>query len=57
MVSWLTWELAVTSLMKRKEVFLPVSMPRLDMRMDQRQTLTAFDVVKTYDELQIAQTV
>ncbi|HZI54323.1 MAG TPA: 16S rRNA (cytosine(1402)-N(4))-methyltransferase RsmH [Chitinophagaceae bacterium] len=25
----------------------------LDMRMDQRQTLTAFDVVKTYDELRL----
>ena len=25
----------------------------LDMRMDQRQTLTAFDVVKTYSEQQL----
>ncbi len=51
--SWPTWELAVTSLMKPGRGFSTRFDADLDMRMDQRQSLTAFDVVKTYSEEQL----
>ena len=53
MVYLLILAFPVTSLMKLNEVFPFALMLHLDMRMDQRQTITAADVLKNFTEQQL----